>query len=183
MATLMTNKLANDLSKDIVIFTGLLKDSKEIGFDDKCNIDVLPLDYSLLDDAKYKYPAGDNYFAYISRGCTNKCKFCAVPTLEPDFCLTNNITKQISRTAEKYGEKQNLLLLDNNILSLSIDELKAVVQDIKQLGFDKETKFFAPFPLTTNLLKLSNPNISKYAFENVLNDLVIYIDNKTCKKN
>jgi hypothetical protein len=48
-------------------------------------IEELPLDYSMLDEIDYKYPAQDAYYAYATRGCVNKCGFCAVPTLEPEF--------------------------------------------------------------------------------------------------
>lgn len=82
MASLMTEKLKESIGHEITILTGLLNDSSVLGLGDSTNIDVLPLDYSILDDITYKYPAGDNYFSYISRGCTNKCKFCAVPILK-----------------------------------------------------------------------------------------------------
>lgn len=48
-------------------------------------IDTLPLDYSILEEIDYKYPADNAYFAYMTRGCVNKCKFCAVPKLEPIY--------------------------------------------------------------------------------------------------
>ena len=40
---------------------------------------TLPLDYDILEETDYEYPAGDNYFAYTTRGCPNHCSFCAVP--------------------------------------------------------------------------------------------------------
>lgn len=74
MVSLMKEKIKEDIDDRISILTGLLTDSSILGLGDSVNIDILPLDYSILDDIVYKYPAGDNYFAYISRGCTNKCK-------------------------------------------------------------------------------------------------------------
>ena len=68
------------MGENLVFLQSLLTDSSILGLGDSVNIDILPLDYSILDDIVYKYPAGDNYFAYISRGCTNKCSFCAVNT-------------------------------------------------------------------------------------------------------
>ena len=64
------------------LFRLRLTDSSILGLGDSVNIDILPLDYSILDD-----------IVYISRGCTNKCSFCAVPILEPEFCMTNNIVQ------------------------------------------------------------------------------------------
>lgn len=80
----------------ICIECGQLISSSKIGYDDNTNIDSLPLDYDILDDIAYKYPAAGNFFAYTTRGCTNKCKFCAVPILEPDFKETNNLVEQIT---------------------------------------------------------------------------------------
>ena len=122
MVSLMKDRIKNDINDVVTILTGLLTDSQVLGLNDSVNIDILPLDYSILDDIVYKYPAGDNYFAYISRGCTNKCSFCAVPILEPEFCMTNNIIHQVKTISQNFGEKRNLLLLDNNILSFSEQE-------------------------------------------------------------
>lgn len=178
MASLMTKKLIGDIGRESTVLTGLLTDTSSIGFDDKINIDILPLDYHLMDDIAYKYPAGDNYFAYTSRGCTNKCKFCAVPKLEPEFELTNNLVSQINTIEEKYGEKQNLLLLDNNILSFDLNTLSEIVDDIVSLGFDKTTKFFLPLPFTEFLKKLECFPQSSLAHKNVLEELIKYLGEK-----
>lgn len=178
MASLMTEKLKQDVDSETTILTGLLTNTVSIGFNDNVNVDLLPLDYYLLDDITYKYPAGDNYFAYTSRGCTNKCKFCAVPRLEPNFRLTNNLVNQINTIKEQYGEKQNLLLLDNNILSFDLSILSEIVDDIVNLGFDKTTKFFPPLPLTEFLKKLENLPYPSSAHDNVLAELMLYLGDK-----
>ncbi|MBN2880012.1 MAG: hypothetical protein JXN65_10350 [Clostridia bacterium] len=178
MTTLLNKRLCGEINNKINIITGLLTDSSKIGFADKVNIDTLPLDYSILDLVEYKYPSGDNYFAYITRGCTNKCKFCAVPILEPNFCLTNNIKGQIKNIKEEYGEKQNLLLLDNNILSLEINDLSDVVNDIYELGFDKKTKFYLELPFNEYMKKLKKSKNDGYTFDNILNELIIYLKQK-----
>ena len=154
MVSLMEKKIKEDIDDRITILTGLLTDSSVLRLGDSVNIDILPLDYAILDDIGYKYPAGDNYFAYISRGCTNKCSFCAVPILEPEFCMTNNIIQQVKSISEEFGEKKNLLLLDNNILSFSENELEQIVSDIEKLGFDKKTKFYKELPLKQYMKKL-----------------------------
>lgn len=102
----------------------------------------MPLDYDILEEIDYEYPAGDNYFAYTTRGCPNHCPFCAVPILEPNFHVTNNIVKQISTINLKYGPKQHLLLLDNDVLNTP--NLKAFVDDLCTAGFGRGAKYVDP---------------------------------------
>ena len=61
---------------------GLLNEPGVLDSDSEVIIDELPLDYSILEEIDYKYPASDAYFAYMTRGCTNHCDYCAVPRLE-----------------------------------------------------------------------------------------------------
>ena len=70
-------------------FVGLLNHPGDIDEGDTTIIDALPLDYSILDEIEYKYPANNAYFAYMTRGCVNKCRFCAVPKLEPQYSFLN----------------------------------------------------------------------------------------------
>lgn len=67
MATLLENKLKLDIP-ECHILTGQLTDASDLGFDDHTNVDALPLDYSILDEIEYDYPAGDNYISYTTRG-------------------------------------------------------------------------------------------------------------------
>jgi Radical SAM superfamily len=134
------------------IITGQLDDSSKIGYNDGKDIDNLPLDYDILDDIDYIYPAGDNYFAYTTRGCPNKCPFCAVPKLEPKFKTTNNVYNQIKQINSRFGIKRNLLLLDNNVLYSP--KLESIVADIKKAGFVKEANFVEPSPLPTFLRRI-----------------------------
>lgn len=117
------------------ILTGLFTDTSVVGDDNDINVDELPLDYDILEQINYKYPAGDNYFAYTTRGCPNHCSFCAVPILEPHFHVTNNIIEQIRTIDEKYGPKQHLLLLDNNVLNTA--DLKSLVDDLCTAGLQR----------------------------------------------
>lgn len=178
MVSLMKKKIKDDIDDRISVLTGLLTDSSILGLGDSVNIDILPLDYSILDDIVYKYPAGDNYFAYISRGCTNKCSFCAVPILEPEFCMTNNIVQQVKTIGKEFGEKKNLLLLDNNILSFSENELEQIVSDIESLGFDKKTKFYKELPLKQFMRKLHRYESDTIASKNVLEETLLYLNEK-----
>lgn len=69
-------------------------------------IDTLPLDYSILEEIDYEYPANNGYLAYMTRGCVNKCKFCAVPRLEPNYESYLPIQEQIKITDERFGGKK-----------------------------------------------------------------------------
>jgi radical SAM superfamily enzyme YgiQ (UPF0313 family) len=79
-------------------------------------VDTLPLDYSILEDIDYKYPENNAYYGYMTRGCKRNCSFCAVTTLEPEYCEYVSLKEKIEETKNKYGEQRNLLLLDNNVL-------------------------------------------------------------------
>jgi len=131
-ATLLQTKYRNDLGIDNII-AGQLCSSSMLGYDDQVDIDELPLDYDILDDIDYAYPAGDNIFLYATRGCRRGCEFCAVTTLEPEFKDTNRIIEQITATKETYGDKRNVLIMDNNILYSR--ELAKIVNDLNALGY------------------------------------------------
>ena len=152
MASLMTDRLKEKTGIENII-SGRLTNSQMIGFNDNVNIDNLPLDYDILKDIQYKYPAGDNYFGYTTRGCVNRCSFCAVPILEGSLDITNNIKAQVSNIRNEYGDKRNLLLLDNNILGLEENELEKIVKDLNDLGFVKEPNYIKP-PKIDSLVKL-----------------------------
>lgn len=149
-ATIMEEKFRERTQLKNII-TNQLTDSSMIGFSDHINIDQLPLDYDLLNDTDYVYPAGDNYFGYTSRGCVNKCPFCAVPLLEGPLKVTNGISDQIKSIRENYGDKRNLLLLDNNILGVPNDQLREIVDDIKDLGFVNKPTYNKLPPLKTHI--------------------------------
>lgn len=136
------------------VIEGLLTSDKFLGYRLNVNIDELVPDYDILDLIDYKYPAGDNYFAYTTRGCPNKCPFCAVPKLEPEFKTTNHIKDQIDAIDSLYGQKRNLLLLDNNVLySECLDQ---IVTDIRDSGFSKKASFTYP-----NMLKVNYERLKK----------------------
>lgn len=140
MASLMPDRVVEATGIDRShVLTGLFTDTSVVGDNNGINIDQLPLDYDILEDVEYKYPAGDNYFAYTTRGCPNHCSFCAVPILEPGFHVTNNIIEQIKTIDRKYGPKQHLLLLDNNVLNTP--DLKALVDDLCAAGFGRGAKY------------------------------------------
>lgn len=121
---------------------GLLDKPGDIDPGDDKIIDRLPLDYSILDEIDYIYPANNAYFAYMTRGCVNKCKFCAVPRLEPEYCDYISLSEQIRITKERFGEQRDLLLLDNNVLASKCYE--QIIDEIKECGFAEGATYTAP---------------------------------------
>lgn len=105
-------------------------------------IDELPLDYSILDEIDYVYVDSGAFFSYTTRGCIRKCPFCAVPTLEPYFRSYIPLKERIDRTRRLYGDQQNILLMDNNVLA-SVD-LPHIIEDIKSCGFVPGAKYIEP---------------------------------------
>lgn len=134
-------------------FEGLLDKPGAIDPGDNLIIDQLPLDYSILDEVDYAYPANNAYFAYMTRGCVNKCKFCAVPRLEPQYCDYISLKKQIEITNERFGAQRDLLLLDNNVLASKCYE--EIIDEIKECGFAKGATYTAPneYDITIRNLK------------------------------
>lgn len=133
MSTLLPNEVYE--ATGIRPFIGLLNHPGDIDKGDPTIIDTLPLDYSILDEIDYKYPANDAYFAYMTRGCINHCAFCAVPTLEPVYCDYIGLQKQIAVVKKRFGEQRNLLLLDNNVLASNYYD--KIIDEIKACGFQR----------------------------------------------
>lgn len=141
MATLLKDQI-NDLF-DITIVSGLL-DKKGVLGPDNVIVDSLTPDYSIIntkenDSLEYEYPANNSYIAYATRGCVRNCLFCAVPQIEPDFVSYIDIKPQINYIKNNYGERKNLLLLDNNVLASK--HFDRIIEDIKELGFGKGAYF------------------------------------------
>lgn len=124
------------------ILTGQLVNSSVLGYGDSINVDILPLDYDILDDVEYEYGIEDNFFAYTTRGCPRKCEFCAVKTLEPCFLETNNVIEQVLFVRNTFGDKRNLMLMDNNVFCSK--ELEKICSDIMSLGFVKDKATYIP---------------------------------------
>ena len=90
-------------------------------------------DYSILGHVDYVYPVNDAYFGYASRGCVRKCHFCGVPKLEGGQREAPPLAKLINGVKDKYGEKKDLILMDNNITAAA--RYKEVIAEIRDLGF------------------------------------------------
>lgn len=156
--------LASLLAKEVEIETGIkpitgildkpgildpkLKKAKGIIIDD------LPLDYSILDEIDYNYPTGSAYFTFMTKGCTRTCAFCSVPKLEPTYKEKIPTKEKFAEINELYGEQQNLLLMDNNVLASP--KFPEIIQEIKEMGFVKGAKFVEP-----NQLDIAIRNLKK----------------------
>jgi hypothetical protein len=130
------------------------KDNKILGKNKNIIVDTLPLDYSILDEIEYKYPENNAYYGYMTRGCIRKCPFCAVPTLEPEYCEYVPIKQKIEEIKTTYGEQRNLLLLDNNVLASP--RFSEIIQEIIDCGFGKGAVYTEP-----NEYKIALQNLEK----------------------
>lgn len=140
LASLMPNELFNETG--IQPITGLLYSSKQIHQNDNVVIDGLPPDYDILaqvENTNFQYSNKDAYLGYSTRGCVWKCEFCAVKTFEPKYIPYINIKKMVKQIKEGSGEKQNLLLMDNNVLASP--QFDKIIDGIKSVGFVKGARF------------------------------------------
>ena len=96
--------------------------------------DLVP-DYSILDHISYEYPVIDAYFTYASRGCVRKCAFCGVPKLEGMQRDTNSLTNVVNGVSQLYGEKRDLILMDNNVVASA--NFREIIAEIIDLGFER----------------------------------------------
>jgi len=136
MATLLDNDIRNETGATVI--RGLLD---EPGVLDKGNliiIDELIPDYQILDSIDFNYNVKDAYIAYATRGCPNRCTFCAVHQIEPHFRHYTPMQRQVRGIEEVYGAKQDLILLDNNVLASK--SFKQIIRDICALGFERGAK-------------------------------------------
>jgi len=155
--------LPDEIKKETGIepYKGLLNVPGVLDKDNDNIIDELPLDYSILDEIDYKYPANNAYFGYMTRGCVNKCDFCAVPRLEPDYKDYIALKQQIKETEVRFGAQKDLLLMDNNVFASKYFD--RIIDEIKECGFAKGATFMPPseYSITIGNLK-ANYNIRAY---------------------
>lgn len=162
---------------------GLLNQPGDIDEGDPTIIDELPLDYSILEEIDYKYPANNAYFAYMTRGCINKCKFCAVPKLEPVYCDFISLKKRMDVTDERFGKQKDLLLLDNNVLASK--SYNRIIDEIKECGFQKGATYTAPNEyeiMIKNLQDSFNDRAYTRKAVKIYKDIMERLDDETVKK-
>jgi len=114
--------------------------SEELYSDDRFGVPIedLPPDYSILEQISYRYPVHGAYFGYASRGCIRKCSFCGVPKLEGDQRDVQPITALVKQIRRLYGEKKDLVLMDNNVVASA--RFKEIIAEIRDLGFEPDAK-------------------------------------------
>lgn len=139
-STILPNEVFD--ATEIHPFEGLLCHAGDIDEDNPDIIDELPLDYSILEEIDYVYQANNAYFAYMTRGCVNRCKFCAVPKLEPEYVDYIPLKERIDATDARFGAQRDLLLLDNNVLASK--QYNTIIEDIKSCGFAKGATYTPP---------------------------------------
>lgn len=139
-ATLMPQQIEDETG--IKPMCGLISDSSQLGYAPGVCIDTLIPDYSILEHTDYKYPVADSYFLTATRGCGNRCSFCAVQVLEPEYQDYLPIQPRINQIDLLYGEKKNLYLLDNNVLKSSA--FPVIIEEIKKCGFAKGDTWLNP---------------------------------------
>ena len=139
VATLMPDELRKEAGATVV--TGLLDQQGKLGLPGDDRIDSMVPDYSILDDIEYKYPVEDAYFIHATRGCVNRCAFCAVPKVEPTYKSYQPIIDQITAIKEAHGEKRDLVLMDNN--TVASPKFDKIIDEIIEAGFGAGARFGA----------------------------------------
>jgi len=139
-ASILPDKLLEDTG--IYPHVGLLNSPGDYDDDSTVIIDELPLDYSILEEIDYKYPASNAYFAYMTRGCPNHCPFCAVPRLEPEYCEYISLKSQIEKADTLFGAQKDLLLMDNNVFASECFD--QIIDEIKACGFERGATYIPP---------------------------------------
>jgi hypothetical protein len=119
--------LASLLQSDIESETGI---TPHFGLWEK--VDRLKPDYTLTDGI-YEYYTNNTSIGYMTKGCINRCPYCAVHRLEPYFVPFIPLEQQLD------SNKKDLILLDNNVLASP--EFPSIIKDIKKHGFKKGARF------------------------------------------
>jgi len=140
---IMSTIMADEIMREVGVrpYCGLLNRPGILG-EDNIIVDELTPDYDILDEIEYEYPASNSYITYTTRGCVNKCKFCAVPLLEPEYHNYISISDQIKEIEKKHGTKKDLLLMDNNVMASK--KFDQIIDDIISLGYGKGAKYSPP---------------------------------------
>ncbi len=163
MASILPNEIKE--ATGIYPFVGTIE-SRGVLDDNDIVVDILPLDYSILEEIEYEYPANNAYYAYMTRGCINKCDFCAVPKLEPQYKSYLPIAEQVRLATSHFGGKKDLLLLDNNVLASC--KFEQIIDEIKEAGFTKDSKFEQPNLFEVAIKNLRNGHNDKGYVRNIV---------------
>lgn len=152
LASLLSDEL--ETATGIRPMKGLLDKPGMLDAGDDQIVDDLPLDYSILDEVDYEYPTRSAYFTFMTKGCTRKCAFCSVPILEPTYKPKIETLDKFGEIKRHFGDQQNLLLMDNNVLASP--RFEEIIEEIKAMGFTKGATFIEP-----NQLEIAIKNIKE----------------------
>jgi hypothetical protein len=156
LATLLASELESETG--IKPKTGLLDKPGELDNElpsaKEIIVDNLPLDYSILDEIDYEYPTKSAYFTFMTKGCTRKCTFCSVPYLEPEYKPKIETIDKFAEINKQFGEQQNLLLMDNNVLASP--NFFEIIDEIKSMGFVKDATYTEPNQLEIAIRNLES---------------------------
>lgn len=172
LASLLYKELEEETG--IKPYRGLLDKPGVLDKGNKTIIDNLPLDYSILDEIDYQYPTQSAYFTFMTKGCTRKCAFCSVPVLEPTYKPKIETKNKFEKIKRLYGEQQNLLLMDNNVLASP--NFPEIIEEIKSMGFFKGATFIEPNQLDISVKNLMNHKNQKAYTKrtfNLLHELLV----------
>lgn len=133
MGTLLASEIR--AATGATVIEGLLDKPGQLDAGSPVIVDALCPDYSILDTVSYEYGLQDAYLAYATRGCPNQCAFCAVRKIEPEFIGYLPLKRQIKSLEMLYGQRPNLVLLDNNVLASQ--SFTRIIDDLVDLGFER----------------------------------------------
>lgn len=136
LASLMPERIHTETGATVM--TGLLSKPGALDKGSRRIIDTLTPDYDLLSNHIDHYNGLDAYYVHATRGCPNRCGFCAVPRLEGAFAERPSLLQQVRDIEQRFGPRQDLILLDNNVLNSSC--FNKIIDDILKLGFEKGAK-------------------------------------------
>lgn len=181
-ATLMPEYL--NKNSDCRVVVGPLCNPDMLGFNEP-PIESFTPDYDILKTIDKKYSPEDAYFTRVTTGCIRKCAFCAVPELEPKFGYLQSLREQINDVDRKYGQRHDLIVLDNNILAL--ENISDILEEIKALGFKRGAslngrKRFVDFNQGIDV-RLITPDIAKSLAEIAIYPVRIAFDHISVEKN
>ena len=90
-------------------------------------LDLYEPDYSI--NYNVKPPWDDSMITFTTRGCPNKCGYCMVWRMEPEFYVEPNWEKSIIKNNYNIA-----IISDNNFLASSISHIENVVRVLKDSG-------------------------------------------------
>jgi len=144
-ATLLSNKIQDNTGVNVhsglfntedVFLKELARNNPQYKYLLECSpsIDNLPPDYEIvIDNEKYSKIIDNAFFLYSTKGCPNRCGFCAVKTLEPVYVDYIPIKERIAILRNEIGDRAGLLLLDNNIAASKT--FFKIIDEIVECGY------------------------------------------------